>query len=201
MDISKLTGDIEIENQYHVTSTGYTMGFWIFASNRDIGTNVLRVIYEDHFMIAIGQDTNLYGYCFIGLEYYDIPSKTNTITEINSFIAGIDASNINYKKSTNSIDEKKWRYIRCGYSYSAMKYYLDVNYEGFPSMNQTEEALKLTTYLSGDTMKLPPRKFLTSNPKLKISSPSGLTATKYIFIRNLALFSDYIHPNIHLHYK
>lgn len=201
MDISKLSSNIEIENPNHITSTGYTMGFWIFASDKDIGVNVLRVIYEDHLMIAIGQDTNLYGYCFIGLEYYDIVGQIDTITKINGFINDIDANNINYKKYTNSIDEKKWRYIRCGYSYSAMKYYLDVNYEGFPATNQTEETLKLPTYLSGDSIKLPPRKFHTSNPKLIISSPSGLAATKYIFIRNFALFSDYIHPNIHLHYK
>lgn len=199
MDITKVSSNIEIENQYHVTSTGYTMGFWFFSSDNDLSTAVLRIIYEDHFMIAVNTDTSLFSYCFIGLEYYDIVGKTDTSPNLNNFAASADdIAGLNFKKS-QSIGEKKWRYIRCGYSYSAMKFYLDVNYEGFPASPLSEETLKLPTYLSPDSMKLPPRKFFPTNPKLIISPLNGLN-DKYVFIRNLALFSDYIHPSIFIHY-
>lgn len=201
MDLTKVSAKIEIENTKHITSTGYTMGFWFFSSDKDLGTNVFRIIYEDHFMVTVSTDTDLYTHCFIGLEYYDIEGNTDTAAKLLTLTQTVlDTDNINFKKYTTKIDEKKWRFIRCGYSYSAMKYYLDVNYEGYPSINLTEETLKLPTYFNGDTMKLPPRKFLTSDPKLTINTLSGLDASKYVFVRNLVLFADYIHPNIYFHY-
>jgi len=201
LDLTKVSADIQVENQYHVTSTGYTMGFWFFSSDVDLGTNVFRVMYEDNFMITVITDTDLFAYCFIGLEFQDILGKTDNPTNLKALTSGTnDASNLNWKKFTTKIDVQKWRYIRCGYSYSSMKSYIDVNYEGFPGSNLTEDTLKMPTYLNGDTMKLPPRKVYT-NPKLTISKLSGLTATKYVFVRNVALFADYIHPNIYFHYQ
>lgn len=178
------------------------MGFWFFASDKDFEGKVFRVMYEDNFMITVITDTDLYAYCFIGLEFHDILGKTDTSTNLKALTTGTnDSTTLNFKKYATKVDEQKWRYIRCGYSYSSMKFYIEVNYEGFPLTNLNEDTLKLPTYLNGDTMKLPPRKFYSSNPKLTISTLTGLVATKYVFIRNISLFADYIHPNIYFHYQ
>jgi hypothetical protein len=81
-----------------------------------------------------------------------------------------------------------------------MKYYFDVNYEGFPVSNLTEDTFN-PVYFRGDNFKLPPRKFFPADPKLIVSPLSGLGASKYVFVRNIALFADYIHPNIYFHYQ
>lgn len=201
MDLTKISNSIELENQYHITSTGYTMGFWFFSSSKDLSTNVFRVMYEDNFMITVITDTDLYAYCFIGLEFHDILGKTDTPTNLKALAAGTnDSTALNFKKFGTKVDEQKWRYIRCGYSYSAMKFYIDVNYDGLSAAPLPEETLKKPTYFNGDTMKIPPRKFYSSNPKLTISNLTGLTG-KYVFVRNIALFADYIHPNINFHYQ
>jgi len=182
------------------------MGFWFFSSDPTLGTAVFRVMYEDNFMITVitdVADSKLYAHCFIGLELYDILGKTDTAANLLALVAGTnESSTINFKKSATSINEKKWKYIRCGYSYSRMKLYLDTNGEGFPGSSLTETTLKMPPYFATDTITLPPRKFYSSNPNLVISSMTGLpTTTQYIFVRNIALFSDYIHPNIYFHYQ
>lgn len=202
LDLTKINANIELENEYHISSTGYTLGFWFFSSDKDFSTKVFRIMYEDNLMITVTTDTDtfLYAHCFIGLEYYDIVGKTDTSANLATLTAAADEiAGLNFKKSAK-VDEMKWRYIRCGYSYSSMKFYVDVNYEGFPASNLTEETLKLPTYLKTDTMKLPPRKFYASNPKLTISTLTGLS-NKYVFVRNISLFADYIHPNIYFHYQ
>lgn len=199
--MAKLTQDISLDNTYSFYSTGYTLGFWFFSNNKDLGTNVLRVTYEDNFMIAITTDTDLFGHCFIGLESFDILGKTDTAANLKTLISSSDDSNnLNFKKTSAKIDEGKWRYIRCAYSYSLMKYYLEVNGAGFPAAKATTNILKMPPYFANTVLKLPPRRFYPTAPKLTISRLTGLSADKYVFIRNIALFADYIHPNIYLHY-
>ena len=135
------------------------MGFWFYSSDVDLETKVFRVMYEDNFMITVITDTNLFAYCFIGLEFYDILGKTNTKANLLALIGGTnDATTLNFKKFGTKVDEKKWRYIRCGYSYASMKFYIDVNYEGFPAANLTEETLKRELIISNNT-------FFKSNKK------------------------------------
>lgn len=204
LDITKISNNIEIENENHIYSSGYTLGFWFFSSESNIGNNAFRVIYEDNIMITIITDptsSNLDAYCFIGLEFYDIVKFTDTAVNLKSLINSADEQqNLNFSKS--QIIQTKWRYIRCAYSYSRKKYYLDVNGEGFPDSKLTEKTLNMPVYFTNEYLKLPPRKFYNSNPKLTISSITGLpSTTQYIFVRNIAFFADYIHPNIYFHYK
>jgi len=202
LDVTKLTADIEIENTKHITSTGYTMGFWFFSSDKSLEDKVFKIVYEDHFMITVSTDTYLHTHCFIGLEYYNIEEKVDTASNLKILTESILKNNqLNIKKIDEEIEENKWRFIRCGYSYSAMKYYLEVNHGGIPNNSLMEENLNLPTYLGTDNMILPPRKFLSSNPKLKISSLNGLNADKFFSVRNIVLFADYIHPKIYFQYK
>jgi len=175
------------------------MGFWIFSTTKDLKTNLLKIVYEDNFMITISTDTDLYGYCFTGLEYQNIESSLTNPTTLSSFLTGAGASTFNYLK-TAKITEQKWNYVRCGYSYKNMKIYNDVNLNGFLNTNLKSATLKSAPYFKDANIFVPPRKFIITNPKLKISKLSGLTSADSVFIRNLVLFSDYIHPNIYIHY-
>ena len=102
LDITKPSSNIELTNAKHITSTGYTMGFWFLATDKDLSTNVFRVMYEENMMITVTTDTDLYGHCFIGLEYYDIVGKTNTAANTKSFYEGLDVGNVNMKKTVAS---------------------------------------------------------------------------------------------------
>jgi hypothetical protein len=115
LDISKVSSDVEIQNPNHVTSTGYTLGFWLYSSHKDLSTSVLRIYYEDHFMITVNTKPNLFAHCFIGLDYYNIVGNTSTSAAVNDVSnGGNNVGALNFKKI--HIDERKWRYLRCGYS-------------------------------------------------------------------------------------
>lgn len=200
LDLTRITSNIELENSKHIYSNGYTLGFWFFSTDKDLGTNVFRVMYEENMMITVTTDsTDLQTHCFIGLEYYDIVSKTDTAANLKAFFEGADASNLNMKKGAAALDGKKWQHIRCAYSYDNMKYYLEVNKEGYPASVLTPSALQMPNYFRTKALNAPFRKIYTSNPKLTISNLSTLTG-KTVFVRNLALFADYINPAIYFHY-
>lgn len=175
------------------------MGFWFLASHKDLGTNVVRVMYQENMMITITYDaSDMFAHCFVGLEYYDILGKTDTAANLKAFYEGDDATNVNMKKSAAAVSEKKWQHIRCSYSYDNMKMYLEVNKEGFPAAAATPDALNMPHYFRTKALKMPLRKVLTTNPKLTISK---VTLTdKSVFIRNVVFFADYINPSIYFHY-
>lgn len=176
------------------------MGFWLFTTTEAFSTNLLKVVYENNFMITISTQTNLYAYCFTGLEYQDIDTYLTDGTALGNFdnAANTDKSDINYLKSSQ-ITSQKWQFIRCGYSYDNMKLYVDVNTGGFASTNLQSATLKNPAYFKSGFVYPPPRRMMPSNPKLKIKALNSISSQS-IFIRNLVLFADYIHPNIYFHY-
>jgi hypothetical protein len=189
---------MEMTNTNHIVSSGYTMGFWIFSTTKDLSTNLFKVVYEDNFMMTISTDTDLYGYCFTGLEYIDLDTYLASKTELNTLLAGTDKDTINYLK-TDKIVEQKWNYVRCGYSYANKKIYNDVNYVDFASGRLKTADLKDAPYFKGANVFPPPRKMRVSQPKLKVTRLTGLTGVT-VFIRNLVLFADYIPPQVHFQY-
>lgn len=202
MDITKLGANIEISNPNPITSTGYTMGFWFYTTSDAFGTNLFKIVYEDHFLITISTQTNLFAYCFTGLEYQDIDAYLTSGTALGNFddAANTDKADINYLKSSQ-ISAQKWQYIRCGYSYANMKLYLDVNTQGFAATNLQTLTMNNPAYFKDGLVYPPPRKVIpTTNPKLRITRLDGLSSSASVFIRNFALFADYIHPNIYIHY-
>lgn len=174
------------------------MGFWFYTVSDAFSNTLLKIIYEDNFMITISTQTNLFAYCFTGLEYQDIEAYLTDATALGNFLSGTDKANINYITSTQILS-KQWFYIRCGYSYDNMKLYIDVNHSGFSSANLQSTTMQYPAYFKGGHVYPPPRKIMSSNPKLKITRLNGFANT--VFIRNFVLFADYIHPNIYPHYK
>ena len=200
MDLTKLSANIEITNPNPIISTGYTMAFWIFTNSDAFSTNLLKIVYENNFMITISTQTNLFAYCFTGLDYQDIDTYMSDGTALANFVdaSNTDKSDINYIKSTQ-ITSKKWHFIRCAYSYDNLKLYIDVNFGGFAATNLQTATLKNPAYFKGSFVYPPPRRMTPSNPKLKITRLNTLANT--VFIRNFVLFADYLHPNIYIHYK
>ena len=199
MDLTKLGADIEITNPNPITSTGFTMGFWMFTTSDAFSSNLLKIVYEDNFMITVSNQTNLFAYCFTGLEFQDIDAHLTSATVLGNFIdpANTDNVDINFLKSSQ-ISSKKWQFVRCGYSYDNMKLYVDVNSGGFTNTIQTA-TLKYPAYFKGGLVYPPPRKLMPTRPKLKITRMNGLS-TESVFVRNFVLFADYIDPNIYFHY-
>lgn len=196
MDLTKLSGPINLTNAKHVYSLGYTMGFWFFSSKADLTTNVIKLTYENNMMITISTDTTLFSHCFIGLEFYDFASVTDTAANLKAYYAAGDSTNMNMAKSP-AIDDKKWRYIRCAYSYDNKKYYIDVNKEGFTTA-VTPTDMIIPQYYKTNSLTYPFR-YNQNNPKLIISGANGISGAS-IFVRNLVFFADYIHPAINIHY-
>lgn len=200
LDLTRSSANIELDNTKHIQSTAYTMGFWFLSTDKDLGTNVFKVKYTDNMMITVTTDSNaLQSHCFIGLEFYDIEGKTDTAANLKAFYESIDASNVNMAKSGAALAEKKWQHIRCSYSYDNMKFYLEINKEGFPTSDITPGTLNMPHYFRTKALSLPLRKISTSNPKLTISHMNTLT-DRSVFIRNLVFMADYIDPTIHFHY-
>ncbi len=198
LDITKLGANLEITNPSPITSSGYTMGFWMFSTTGAFAANLLKIVYEDNFMFTISTQTNLFGYCFTGLEYQDIDSYLASATSLANFEAGTDKNDINWLKSSQ-LEVQKWQYIRCGYSYDNLKMYVDVNKAGFGASNLKTATLKYAAYFKGGLVFPPPRKIMATNPKLRITKLNALS-TESVFIRNFVLFADYIHPDIFFHY-
>jgi len=203
LDLTR-TNDITIDNAKHIVSTAYTMGFWFFSnapSTGGLGTSIFKVRYTDNMMITVSNDSNdLFSHCFIGLEYYDIDSKTNNAANLKAFYTGTDDSgSINMAKSAALLSKSKWQHIRCAYSYDNMKYYLEVNKDGYPGSALAPVNLKMPSYFKNKQLNMPLRKQVITNPQLFISGLSSIT-DQSVFIRNLVFFADYIHPEIYFHY-
>lgn len=197
MDITKLSENLIITNQYHPISSGYTMGFWFYSNTDNLSTNLFKIVYEDHFMMTISTDTELYGYCFTGLEHAKIDASLTSKEKLSIFLLGEDRLNINYLK-TSKIIKQKWNYVKCAYSNTNMKMYVDVNYETFSNMNLETRNMNGAPYFAGSSVYPPPRKTV-QNPRLTITRLTGLIGVS-VFIRNFVLFADYIPSSIYFQY-
>lgn len=205
LDLTR-SASLTFENQKHIYSNAYTMGFWFLSSSKDLEQQVIRLTYEDNMMVTLSTNSgNINAHCFLGLEYHDILGKTTSSTTasnaVNNFYASSDAGNINMLKTANPIQEKKWHHIRCAYSYDNMKFYLEANKEGYPSTPTTPSTLNMPHYYRSKALKMPIMKIYSSAPKLTITRPAFLSSSvKSVFIRNFVWFADYIPPSVYFQY-
>lgn len=203
LNLAGVDNVITLKNPLQITSNAKTLGFWFYSNKSDIGSTPLVIKYQDHLAITLSTDASkIYSHCFIGLEYFDIESKLTAAADLKAYYeqASGDSDNLNMAKTTE-VKSQQWTYLRCAYNYDSLKYHLmksDISTAAFPTI--TESVLKMPSYFKGKYIKYPFTKQINDSGffDLTISRFTGSDLT--LFVRNLALFADYIPISVHIHY-
>jgi len=200
LNLNGLNNPIEISNTKHITSTGYTIGFWFLSNTSAI--NFLKIVYESHLMIVLQNSDStkqVTPICYVGIQYQDpdtflVDKDTHESFKTSTFYGSFP------KLELQETTVSRWNYIRCQYSNSEIS--SDTNVGGGFKTSSIKRAkdIKPAFYYDGGYVNPPPRKFFTTDPKLKIFNVAGTNNKDNFFIRNIVLFADYIPPEIQFQY-